>query len=325
MPRAVLLFTGSLDSMLAARLLADQGIEIDALFVQTPWNCGHRQPDAGAAALGLPLTTVSVAADYCEPLRAIAREGASPTRFCGDCHLHLACLAAERRQAVGADFVATGDVLGQRAANQKRRDFDRFAHHSGLGDRLVWPLSAQRLTVSLPERQGWLDRSRLGAFCGRRRVGLSALASQLGLPPPPTGTRGCPLGQTGSFGARVVDQIDRGRSCRPGDIALLGLGTHWEVDASTRVILGRRQAENEMIERLWQAGDTDGTCLLRPDGFAGPTALIVGPATPAALGLARSSILRYAKHPPGGARAVLAVDREGTQQKLADGEYAGND
>ncbi len=316
MPRAVLLFSGSLDSQLAARMLSVQGIEIEPLFVRTPWSCGEHQPEAAAELLGLTLHTELVQDDYCEPLVTLARRNAKATHFCGDCHLHLARCARMRMEAIGADFVATGDVVGQKASNQKRRDFDRFAHHSGLGDRLLWPLSAQHLTPTLPEREGWVDRQQLGAFCGRNRAGLKQAARELGLAVDDRGNPGCPLGQTGEFGQRVLTHVCHSTCRRLALFELLRIGHHEWVEDTTRVVVGRRHVENEAIERLWAGGETEINVLIKPDGFAGPTAVLVGPDSPRALGLAISNLLRYAKRPPGSPFAVIVTDRRGNSRRI---------
>lgn len=315
MPCAVLLFSGSLDSQLAARILASQGIEIAPLFVRTPWGCGDHGPEAASQALGVSLHCESVREDFFDPLTAIARRHDKATRFCGDCHLYLARCARLRMEAIGADFVATGDVLGQKTANQKRRDFDRYAHHSGLGDRLVWPLSAWHLTETLPERCGWLDRSRLGAYCGRSRAALKQLARQLALPVDDRGNPGCALGQTGDFGQRVLVHIGCGGCRRAENFELLRVGDHQSI-GDARVVVGRRQAENDEIERLWATGNAEFSWLIRPLDFAGPTALVDGPESPAALALAISSLLRYAKRPARSAYAVLVTDRLGRERRI---------
>ncbi len=316
MPRAVVLFSGSLDSMLAARLLESQGVQVEALFVRTPWGCGNHAPAAAAERLRLPLVTETAEVGFFEPLACIARHADKATQFCGECHLYLARQAKRRMDEVGADFVATGDVLGQRAANQKRIDFERVAHHSGLRSRFLWPLSAKLLTPTLPEQRGWVNREQLGAFRGRSRSGLKALAREFGLPTSDSGQHGCPLGQTGEFGQRVLNQIRCRSGLQPGDFELLRLGHHIRVDAATRIVLGRRQAENDALEGHWSAADCDATYLLRPLDFPGPTALVIGPETAPALDLAVSSIMRYAKRPPGSAGTVLVIDRGSGERRF---------
>lgn len=319
MPRAILLFSGSLDSQLAACLLRAAGVELAALFVRTPWKCGAHQARAAAERLALPLTEVEVAADYCDPLVEIARRGVRPTQFCADCHQSLARCARERLEAVGADFVASGHVLGQKASNQKRRDYDRYAYHSGLGDRLLWPLSAQHLAVTWPERQGWLDRQHLGDLSGRGRTQVNRLAQQYGLPPDSRGPTGCPLGQTGEFGRQVVAHVARGGSRAAAEFELLRLGHQLSVAGDTRVHLGRRQAENEALVLLWRSAALEAV-LLEPVDFAGPTAIVAGRPTARALDLAITALVRYAKLPPHAAWTVQVSERSGPPRRIAGAE-----
>lgn len=318
MPRAVLLFSGALDSMLAARMLSEQGVEVEALFVETPWLCGNHAPQAAADRLGVPLVVATAGDEYAEGLRPIARYADKATRFCGQCHLDLARQARRRLEAIGADFVATGHVVGQRAANQKRIDFERYGVHSGLGDRLLWPLSAKHLIPTLPERQGWVDRQQLGAFAGRDRQALTALGRQWGLPLADSGQHGCPLGQTGEFGPRVLEHVRQGGGLERSTIALLRIGQHHDLELGTRLILGRRKEENEALERLWSAGAAGQSSLLRPANFPGPSGVLIGSPTPTALDLAVSHILRYAKRPRGIESELLLLDRAGIERRLRE-------
>ena len=138
----------------------------------------------------------------------------------------------------------------------------------------------------------------------------------MGLPVDDRGNPGCPLGQTGAFGQRVLEHIRRGGSRRPQAFELLGLGHHQEGDEHTRFVVGRRQAENEAIERLWAGSDAEISLLIRPEDFVGPTAVLVGPKSPTALGLVISNLLRYAKRPPGSPFAVIVTDRAGRQRRI---------
>jgi hypothetical protein len=203
--------------------------------------------------------------------------------------------AARYMREVGAALVASGEVVGQRPMSQKKRDLDVIAHHSGLDDRLLRPLSAKLLPVTAPERQGLVDRERLYGFSGRSRKGLIALARSFGFPRIPHPSTGCALTES-SMAAKVFDLLKFEQQNRRWDFDLLRIGRHVRRDSGTKVVVGRREAENAQLRQLFQREDARQGLLLEPENFLGPTALIVGTAADATVDFAGSLILRYCTH-----------------------------
>ena len=294
MPTAVALFSGGLDSILAVRILQEQGIEIEALNIRTPFECCETPASQAAADLGIRMTAVSVEDDYLELIRRPVHgygKGANP---CIDCRLHLTKMARRFMEQVGACVVVTGEVAGQRPMSQKRWQLDLIAKHSGLEGRLLRPLSAKLLEPTKPELEGLVDRDRLYDFQGRSRTGLIELATRFGIREIPQPSTGCPLTET-TFAPRVRDLIDYSPRASRWDFELLTTGRHIRLDQTTKVVVGRNENENDVIERFFERQDASESALLMPEDFPGPSALLIGMVTDGTIDRTAGIVLRYAR------------------------------
>ncbi len=294
MPRAVALFSGGLDSMLAVRLMQEQHFDVHALYVATPFRCCPQRAAEAAAEIGVPLTVVAAGDDYLDLVRRPAFGYGKGINPCVDCRIYMARIARQWSEELGACVVVSGEVLGQREMSQKRLALDRIARESGLEGRLLRPLSARLLAPTIAERQGLVDRAKLGSLSGRGRKESIALARRLGIRTIPTPSAGCPLVEK-SFAPRVRDLIAHRPTATRWEFELLAVGRHVRVDPQTKLVVGRNAEENAQLERFLRRADAGEAALLSPEGFSGPEVLVLGPATDAALGLAGALMLRYGK------------------------------
>ena len=292
--RCVVLLSGGLDSMLAIRIMQEQGIEVEALNFKTIFTCCQDQSAQTARDLGVRLTVVGQDDDYLDLVKQpqFGRgKGANP---CVDCRIYMFEKAKRFMHQIGADFIVSGEVVGQRPMSQKRRDLDRIAYHADLEDLLLRPLSAKLLQPTLPEREGWVDRERLYGIEGRSRKRLIALAKQYGLKAIPTPSTGCSLTEP-KFSKKVFDLIDAPGASQRWDFELLKIGRHFRYDPQTKVIVGRDAAENEQLRYAHQLPDAASTAALVPENFVGPQALLIGPRIGEAIAFAASLMLRYSR------------------------------
>ena len=183
--RALGLFSGGLDSMLAAAVLRAQGIDVTLVCFVTPF-FGAKRARESAAHLGLPLREVDLTDKFLpliyDPPHGWGR-GHNP---CIDCHTLMLREAGALMAAEGFDFLFTGEVLGQRPMSQNRGSLNLIARESGFADLLLRPLSAKSLKTTAPEVRGWVDRERLLNLSGRGRKRQMALAQESaspGIPP----------------------------------------------------------------------------------------------------------------------------------------------
>ncbi|HHQ42153.1 MAG TPA: tRNA (5-methylaminomethyl-2-thiouridylate)-methyltransferase, partial [Chromatiales bacterium] len=193
--KAVALISGGLDSMLAARVVMDQGVHVEGINFFTGFCVeGHthaiRRRDRArpkrnnalwvAEQLGIRLHIVDIVEEYKQVLLHPRHGYGQNLNPCLDCKTFMVRKAYEWMREHGFDFIITGEVLGQRPMSQRRDTFPVVARESGVGDLLLRPLSAKLLPPTRPEREGWVDRERLYGFHGRTRKPQMALASRYG-------------------------------------------------------------------------------------------------------------------------------------------------
>ncbi|MCH8924073.1 MAG: hypothetical protein IIA67_13110, partial [Planctomycetes bacterium] len=199
-----------------------------------------------------------------------------------------------------------------------------IARRSGLDGRLLRPLSAKLLPPTLPEIEGLVDREQLFGFHGRSRKALFALARQFGVTEIPQPSNGCALTET-LFSLKVFDLMEHDPQAQRWDFELLRTGRHVRMDARTKVILGRDQAENEKLDYLFRQQESRAAALLRAHGFPGPTALLIGPADDAAIDFAVGVLLRYSKNYNASDTAVIVETRDGVTSRPVQGQQVIDD
>src|SRR3989338_2783041 len=180
--KCVALISGGLDSALAAKLMLEQGIDVHGLFLSMSWGCCEKEKAVSCAReLGIPLMILGVGDAYLDVIRKPKYGYGSGMNPCVDCRIYMFRIAKRYMEEIGAGFVVTGEVLGQRPMSQMRRPLVLIEAESGLEGLLLRPLSAQLLEPTLPELLGIVARSRLLRVSGRSRHEQLALASARGV------------------------------------------------------------------------------------------------------------------------------------------------
>ncbi|MBM4040059.1 MAG: hypothetical protein FJ290_16260 [Planctomycetes bacterium] len=275
--KAIALLSGGLDSSLAIRLMLDQGIEVEALHFVSIFNATAPEkpsllrPLRVARQLGVPLVPMRFTAEQLALLRDPAHGFGSQMNPCIDCHMAMLRLAAERMRETGAQFLVTGEVLGQRPMSQRSFVLHQIAKDTGLGGLILRPLSAKLLPPTIPEEKGWVDRERLLDIYGRSRKRQLELARHYALTEHGSPAGGCLLTDPG-FAARLRDYFGHLAGAEPdlNDLHLLKYGRHFRLDAATRVIIGRVHRENVTVYTFSRPADL----LLTTRDAPGPTALL---------------------------------------------------
>jgi len=271
--KAICVFSGGLDSMLAAEIIRDQGIDVLALFFETPF-FGPDKAASSAGAMGLALKVVDITQRHLEVVRHPKHGYGAHMNPCVDCHSLMFRIAGEMLKPEGAAFAVTGEVLGQRPMSQNKGALNRIAAESGLHDLLVRPLSAKLLSPTLPEERGWIQREKLYDFQGRSRKPQMELARRLNLPDYPSPAGGCLLTEK-VFSRRLKDLLAGTTEVQTKDLELLKSGRHFRIGPNTKVVVGRNKEENERIQSL--AGEQD--IILKSINGPGPTVLVSGEST----------------------------------------------
>jgi len=304
MAKAIGCVSGGLDSTLAVCLVRRQAVEVTALHVLHPW---YRTPLAVGAkpravaameALGVGVETIDATEADLAMVRQPAFGMGKRMNPCIDCRIWTLRQAKTMMEAEGADFVFTGEVLGQRPMSQNRQAMQRVEREADLTGRLVRPLCAKRLPPTRPERDGTLDREKLLGLVGRSRKPQMALAQEFGITDYASPAGGCLLTDP-AFAYRLRELMAHKEPTR-ADVELLKVGRHFRLDDGTLVVVGRHHEDNLRLARLFQDGDV---CIEAAD-IPGPTTLVRGSAAAANVATAAALTLRYTKAPPGDVQPV---------------------
>ena len=319
--KALTLLSGGLDSILATKLILDQGIEVIAVTFVLPFVTEKGEYASKIAELfGIRHVTVEVGADYFEVIRNPRHGYGSGMNPCIDCRIYMLKEAKRIADALGANFIVTGDVLGERPMSQHRKALTLEEHEAGLDGLILRPLSARLLPVTVPEREGWIDREKLLGISGKSRKPQIALAEQYGLQdayPAPAG--GCLLTDK-EFAAKIRDLFEHAETVTTRDIRLLKVGRHFRFRKS-KIIVGRNERENSLLLAL----KTPNAYVLEVPDCGSPITIVEGASDPETVKLAARLTARYSD-----ARSDLIVveywrEREGPRMRievppLEDGE-----
>ncbi len=292
--KAVALLSGGLDSTLAIRVILDQGIELEAVNFFTPFclcnrksGCGGYEAKKVANRFGVRLKIFNIAAEYLEIIKSPKYGYGKNLNPCIDCRILMHKRAKEYMKEIGASFVITGEVLGQRPMSQHRKALKIIERESGLEGLVLRPLSAKLLPLSIPEKEGWVKRESLLEINGRSRKPQMALAESYKIGDYPCPAGGCLLTDPG-FSRRMKDLMAHSEVTL-NDIELLKVGRHFRLSEQAKVIVGRNKEENERLLRLAKRGDI----CFKPVEAKGPVGIGRGDFDRNAITLASQIMARY--------------------------------
>ncbi len=315
--RGLGLISGGLDSMLAARLLMEQGIVVTGIAFVTPF-FGSANAETAARRIGFPL----LVRDITEPHLAVVKHPpsgyGSQMNPCIDCHALMLRVAGEVMDAEGFDFLFTGEVLNERPMSQTLRSLNRVANLSGRPGRVLRPLSARRLRETDAEREGKVDRLRLLDLEGRSRRRQFELAERWGITDFPTPAGGCLLTDR-NFSRRLKDLLERGPEAGAHDMELLKVGRQFRIRDGVKAAVGKNIADNRALTALHGPGDL----LLRTVGVPGPVMIVTGAASDEDLAVAAGICARYSDGRGSQVRISIEGDagaREMTAEAIAPAE-----
>jgi len=264
-PKAISLISGGLDSMLATKVVLDQGVHVEGINFFTGFCVeGHthaiRKRDQKkekrnnalwtAEQLGIKLHIVDVIDEYKDVLLNPKHGYGANLNPCQDCKTFMIRKALEWIQKNDFDFIITGEVVGQRPMSQRKDLMPVIARESGANDLLLRPLCAKNLPATLPEREGWVRREELLDFSGRNRKPQMALAAQYGFTDYASPAGGCCFLTDENYAKKVVDmwQHRPSRDYELDDIMLLKVGRHIRPRPNFKLIVGREEGENKFME-----------------------------------------------------------------------------
>jgi tRNA-uridine 2-sulfurtransferase len=293
--KALALLSGGLDSTLAIRVIQEQGIEVIALnFVTVFCRCtSHGSCKLEAVKVsekfGIPIKVINTTERFLELVKKPKYGYGKNMNPCIDCRINIFRIAGEYMREIGADFIITGEVLGQRPMSQRKeamRIIDREANLIGL---VLRPLCAKHMEPTIPEKSGLVDREKLLNMRGRSRKDQIQLADVFQIKDYPCSAGGCLLTDP-EFAHRMRDLINT-CDANVNDINLLKVGRHLRFDSETKVIVGRNEDDNAKIDTLSREGDV----LLNLVDMPGPLTLMRGEITDEKIQTAARLTARYGK------------------------------
>ncbi len=269
--KALSLFSGGLDSILASELVRSQGIEIQAFFLKTPFFSSNKKVAESANAIRLPLKVIDITNRHLDIVKKPKYGYGENMNPCIDCHALMLRIAGEMMEDEKAHFIITGDVLGQRPMSQNRKALFIIDSESGLDGLVLRPLSAKNLPPTIPETKGWVNREKMLNYSGRSRKPQMDLARSLNITNYPSPAGGCLLTDS-VFSRRLEDIMSSDTPILSREIELLKIGRHFRIGPKTKIIVGRNEDENRSIDML----AAENEILLNTVSVPGPTALITG-------------------------------------------------
>ena len=316
--KALLLYSGGLDSILAAKILVRQGIDVTVLTFQS-YFFDARQAKKSAAANKIKLRIEDFSDKHLKIVKKPRFGRGAGMNPCVDCHLLMIKEAKKIMRKENYDFIATGEVLGQRPMSQNSEALKLIEREAGLIGKILRPLSAKVLPPTEYEKRNLVSREKLYGFFGRGRGGQIKLARKYKIKNYPSPAGGCILTDK-EFSKKLRELFERVKKIKPSDIELLRLGRHFwtravrkfnalktknvllknkslkkisepKLSNGAKVILGRNHEENLKLKKLAEYGDI----LIELENIPGPLALIRGKGKKEALELAKEKIVRYAK------------------------------
>lgn len=252
--KAVVLFSGGLDSCLAVSIVRGMGVEVEALHFHTGFHSGT---DSGASleemlslgeGLGLRVKVVDISEELFGVVLHPRFGYGSGMNPCLDCRLTMLIKTRDYLRESGAKFVVTGEVLGQRPMSQYRSALMMLEKESGLTGLILRPLSGRLLPETVPEKEGWVKREKLLAIQGKSRKEQIALAERMGIAKYSQPAGGCILTDK-NFSRRLRDLISHRETVTVKDLAVLKVGRHLRISKDLKVVVGRNRVENGFLEK----------------------------------------------------------------------------
>ena len=317
--KVVALLSGGLDSQLAVKMMQKQGFEISAVAIKTPFcdfdcgrGCGFEIRER-ADDLNVNLKTVYLGDEYIEMLKHPKHGIGAGFNPCIDCRAMMFDAAKKHMREIGAEFIISGEVLGQRPMSQHAPALRTIEKESDLIGKIVRPLSAGLLPETIPEKEGLIKRENLGMIKGRTRKNQLQMAKEYGIENPPNAGGGCLLTDP-QFGIKAKDLFDHIETPTINDIDLLKIGRHFRLDDETKFVVGRNKDENEMIKAIALPEDI----LLEAKDHVGPTSIIRGKNAQKHVQFASSVTLRYSDAPKEQSGVVIVKNDDLTEEITTD-------
>lgn len=269
MVRALLLFSGGLDSILAAKILIGQKIKVLPIcFKSFFFDCNLAKKSAKN--LGLKLKIVDFSKEHLKIVKNPKYGYGKGMNPCIDCHLLMMKKAKKIFEKQKFDILATGEVLEERPFSQRKEIFKLIEKEANLENKILRPLSAKLLPETIYEKKGLIKREKLFSIRGKSRKPQIKLAKKFKIKKFPSPAGGCILTDP-NYSKRLKTLFQKIPDFDGNDCQILRKGRiFWE--GNFMIVVGRNEKENKEVKKSKKRGDL----ILEPENFPGPAVLIRG-------------------------------------------------
>ena len=291
--KAIALFSGGLDSVLAMKLIVDQGIEVIALNINMGFSSKNEKLEHMqnmCEQIGVELKLIDIQDEFLQKVLFNPKHGyGKHFNPCIDCHAKMFEVAKRVMEAEGASFLISGEVMGQRPMSQNKDALQKVLNESDCDGLLLRPMSAKMLKPTIAEENGWVDREKLEAIVGRSRDRQLEMVKEIGLKDFESPGGGCLLTDA-NFAKKMVDFIKHDKF-EVKDIPLMKYGRHFRLKDGAKLVVGRDKEENGYLQDI----QNDKYYHIKTVGLPGPHAMLSKDATDDDVKLAAKIILTYCK------------------------------
>lgn len=271
MVRALAMVSGGLDSILAAKLIKDQGIEVIGICFKS-YFFNEENAKRMTKQIGIKLEVIDFTNEHFEMVKNPKHGRGKNMNPCIDCHAMMMRYSGELLKKFNADFIITGEVLNQRPMSQNRSALDIVKKESGFSEKILRPLCAKNLKETQMEIDGLVDREKLLDISGRNRKIQMELAEKWGIKDYPSPAGGCKLTEP-NYSIRLREILNRKENVTEKDIELLRYGRHFVTENKTKIVVSRTGEEGEKIKPLLTKNDMvfftskfNGAMVIIPEG-----------------------------------------------------------
>lgn len=289
MTRALAMVSGGLDSILAAKLIKDQGIEVIGICFRS-YFFNEENAKRMTKQIDIPLEVVDFSKEHFEMVKSPKHGWGKNMNPCIDCHAMMMRYSGELLKKFDADFIITGEVLNQRPMSQNKQALNKVKSESGFSDIILRPLCAKNLEETQMEKDGLVDREKLLNISGRSRKPQIELAEKWNIVDYPSPAGGCRLTEP-NFAHRLREVVDRQGDATPKEIELLRYGRHFITPNGSKIIVSRTKDEGDIIKTLLDENDT----VFYPVSHNGAMAIATGELNEDDIKLALKIVGRYSK------------------------------
>jgi len=294
--KAIALFSGGLDSVLAMKLIVDQGIEVIALNINMGFSSKNEKLEHMqnmCEQIGVELRLIDIQDEFLQSVLFNPKHGyGKHFNPCIDCHAKMFEVAKRVMKVEGASFLISGEVMGQRPMSQNKDALQKVLDESSCDGLLLRPMSAKMLKPTIAEENGWVEREKLESIVGRSRERQLEMVKEIGLKDFESPGGGCLLTDA-NFAKKMVDFIKHDKF-EVKDIPLMKYGRHFRLSDGAKLVIGRDKEENGYLQNI----QNDKYYHIKTVGLPGPHAMLSKSATEEDIKLAIKAILTYCKTMP---------------------------